>query len=63
LSDISATARPGIVLVDDGDGHALGLPREFLRKWEFYFRYCEAGFAERALGDIQVLLVKPGARP
>jgi len=35
----------------------------FLRKWEFCFRYCEAGFAERALGDIQALLVKPGARP
>ena len=42
---------------------ALGLSETFLRKWEFYFRYCEAGFAERALGAIQALLVKPGARP
>jgi cyclopropane-fatty-acyl-phospholipid synthase len=41
----------------------LGLSEEFLRKWEFYFRYCEAGFAERVLGDVQALLVKPGARP
>jgi cyclopropane-fatty-acyl-phospholipid synthase len=42
---------------------ALGLTEAFLRKWEFYFRYCEAGFAERTLGDVQALLVKPGARP
>ena len=42
---------------------ALGYAEEFIRMWEFYFAYCEAGFAERALGDIQALLVKPGARP
>jgi cyclopropane-fatty-acyl-phospholipid synthase len=42
---------------------ALGLSDEFIRMWEFYLAYCEAGFAERALGDIQALLVKPGARP
>ena len=42
---------------------ALGYTAEFLRKWEFYFCYCEAGFAERALGDVQALFVKPDARP
>jgi len=42
---------------------ALGYCAEFLRKWEFYFCYCEAGFAERALGDVQALFVKPDARP
>jgi len=42
---------------------ALGYSAEFLRKWEFYFCYCEAGFAERALGDVQALFVKPDARP
>jgi len=42
---------------------ALGYPAEFLRKWEFYFCYCEAGFAERALGDVQALFVRPDARP
>jgi cyclopropane-fatty-acyl-phospholipid synthase len=41
---------------------ALGYPDEFIRMWEFYFCYCEAGFAERTLGDIQALFVKPGAR-
>lgn len=42
---------------------ALGYPEEFIRRWEFYFCYCEGGFAERALGDVQMLLVKPWARP
>jgi cyclopropane-fatty-acyl-phospholipid synthase len=46
-----------------GAARAMGLDDEFLRKWEFYFSYCEAGFAERALGDVQALFVKPGARP
>jgi cyclopropane-fatty-acyl-phospholipid synthase len=32
----------------------------FLRIWEYYFCYCEAGFAERYLGDLQLRLVKPG---
>jgi cyclopropane-fatty-acyl-phospholipid synthase len=42
---------------------ALGYSEEFIRMWEFYFCYCEAGFAERAIGDVQMLLVKPLARP
>jgi len=42
---------------------ALGYPEEFIRMWAFYLAYCEAGFAERSLGDIQALFVKPCARP
>jgi cyclopropane-fatty-acyl-phospholipid synthase len=38
--------------------HALGYPDEFIRLWDFYLSYCEAGFAERALGDVQMLLVR-----
>ncbi len=37
----------------------LGYPPEFERMWEFYLCYCEGGFVERALGDVQLLLVKP----
>ncbi|RKO88110.1 Mycolic acid cyclopropane synthetase-domain-containing protein [Blyttiomyces helicus] len=32
----------------------------FKRKWEFYFAYCEAGFATRTLGDIQMVLTRAG---
>jgi cyclopropane-fatty-acyl-phospholipid synthase len=30
--------------------------------WEFYLCYCEGGFAERHLGDVQMLLTKPDCR-
>jgi len=39
---------------------ALGYPEEFLRLWDYYLCYCEGGFAERQLGDVQMLLVKQG---
>lgn len=41
---------------------ALGYPEEFLRLWDFYIAYCEGGFAERQLGDVQMLLTKPRCR-
>jgi cyclopropane-fatty-acyl-phospholipid synthase len=42
---------------------AQGYPESFIRMWEFYLCYCEAGFMERVIGDVQMLLVKPLARP
>ncbi len=42
---------------------ALGYPERFVRMWNFYLCYCEGGFIERSIGDVQMLLVKPGARP
>ena len=41
---------------------ALGYDERFIRMWEFYLAYCEAGFRERALGDVQMLLHRPRAR-
>lgn len=41
---------------------ALGYPESFIRMWEFYLCYCEAGFIERVISDVQLLLVKPLAR-
>jgi cyclopropane-fatty-acyl-phospholipid synthase len=38
---------------------ALGYPERFVRMWEYYLAYCEAGFAERNTGLAQMLLVKP----
>lgn len=39
-----------------------GFSEEFIRMWEFYFCYCEAGFAERYIADAQILLAKPANR-
>jgi cyclopropane-fatty-acyl-phospholipid synthase len=41
---------------------ALGYDDTFLRMWEYYLCYCEGGFAERVLGDVMMLLVKPRNR-
>ncbi|MHC4476645.1 MAG: class I SAM-dependent methyltransferase [Planctomycetota bacterium] len=37
----------------------LGFSDMFIRMWEYYFCYCEGGFAERYIGDVQMLFVKP----
>ena len=39
-----------------------GFNEEFIRMWAFYLCYCEAGFAERYIGDAQILLAKPQNR-
>jgi len=38
---------------------ALGYSDAFIRMWEYYFSYCEASFAERYNGDVQMLFAKP----
>ncbi len=48
-------------------GHAgvlseFGYDQRFRRIWTLYLAYCEGGFAERRIGDVQILLGKPGFR-
>ncbi|MFQ6405775.1 class I SAM-dependent methyltransferase [Methylophilus sp. 'Pure River'] len=40
----------------------LGYSEVFIRMWDFYLSYCEGGFAECALGDVHLLMAKPGYR-
>lgn len=44
------------------DALELGYPETLLRAYEWYFAYCEGGFAERHLGVCQMVFVKPGSR-
>ena len=37
----------------------LGFDEKLFRTWEYYFSYCEAGFASRVLGDLQLILTRP----
>ena len=37
----------------------LGYSDTFIRMWEYYLCYCEGGFAERYIGDVQMLFAKP----
>ena len=49
-------------LAAEEDVVAQGFDARFRRMWEFYLAYCEGGFAEKQLGDLQIVLAKPGAR-
>jgi cyclopropane-fatty-acyl-phospholipid synthase len=40
------------------DVRRLGYPDTFVRMWEYYLCYCEAGFAERALGDVHMVMTR-----
>ncbi|MEY2921248.1 MAG: hypothetical protein RL261_2553, partial [Pseudomonadota bacterium] len=44
------------------DVRRLGYPDSFIRMWDFYLCYCEGGFLERQIGDVQMLLTKPRCR-
>jgi len=37
---------------------ALGFDERFLRMWDYYLAYCEGGFRERYIGDVQLVLGK-----
>ncbi|MFW5731438.1 MAG: DUF1365 family protein [Desulfonatronovibrionaceae bacterium] len=37
----------------------LGFDREFMRKWEYYFCLCQAGFRTRHIRDLQILMDRP----
>jgi cyclopropane-fatty-acyl-phospholipid synthase len=40
----------------------LGYDERFRRMWDLYVAYCEAGFRERRISDVQLLLAKPAYR-
>ena len=40
----------------------LGYSSEFLRMWKYYLCYCEGGFLERAIGNMQLVAVRPETR-
>jgi cyclopropane-fatty-acyl-phospholipid synthase len=42
-----------------GELAALGYDERFQRIWNLYLAYCEGGFAERRICDVQLLLAKP----
>ena len=37
----------------------MGYSDTFIRMWEYYLCYCEAGFTERYIGDVQMVFAKP----
>ena len=39
-----------------------GFSEAFIRLWNFYFCYCEGGFLERQIGNVQMIFTKPLCR-
>ncbi len=42
----------------DDEARALGFDDQFLRMWRFYFAYCAAGFAERHISLVELVLAR-----
>jgi len=40
----------------------LGFPETFIRRWEYYFSFSQAGFAQQYIDDLQIVLTRPGNR-
>ncbi len=49
-------------VANTGELDRLGYDERFRRLWTLYLAYCEAGFAERRICDMQLTLAKPGWR-
>jgi cyclopropane-fatty-acyl-phospholipid synthase len=68
LQDLTADYVPTLrrwrerFLAHGGELAALGYDEAFQRLWTLYLAYCEAGFAERRICDVQLVLAKPACR-
>lgn len=40
----------------------LGFSESFVRRWEYYFSYCQVGFAQHYIDDLQIVLTRPRNR-
>jgi cyclopropane-fatty-acyl-phospholipid synthase len=67
IEDISAGYPPTLRhwrqnwLAAGAEAARLGADRRFRRLFEFYFAWCEGGFVERRIGNVQALFAKPRA--
>ena len=66
MQSYSAKIKPALLHEHQGSGkggHRMGEEdvELFRRKWEYYFSYCEAGFATKTLGDVIMTIGREGA--
>lgn len=65
MQSFNTKIRPALLAEHKGDRKGKGMSEEdvdlFRRKWEYYFSYCEAGFATKTLGDIILTVGREGA--
>jgi len=46
-------------LANSGKICALGFPETFISRWEYYLAFCQAGFAQHYIDDLQIVLSRP----
>lgn len=65
MQNFNAKIRPALLAEHAGSRKGKGMNEEdvelFKRKWEYYFSYCEAGFATKTLGDVILTVGREGA--
>lgn len=65
MQTFAAKIRPALLAEHAGSADGRGMKEEdvdlFRRKWEYYFAYCEAGFATKTLGDVILTVGREGA--
>jgi cyclopropane-fatty-acyl-phospholipid synthase len=65
MQSFTTKIRPALLSEHEGDRKGKGMKEEdvdlFRRKWEYYFAYCEAGFATKTLGDVILTVGREGA--
>ena len=67
MQNFATRIRPALLAEHDSTGRVGGRKMEegevetFRRKWEYYFAYCEAGFATKTLGDVILTVGREGA--
>ncbi|KAG9243948.1 Mycolic acid cyclopropane synthetase-domain-containing protein [Calycina marina] len=59
MRNFESRIRPALML-EHGDMNEEKV-EVFKRKWEYYFTYCEAGFASKTLGDVIITVGREGA--
>ncbi|KAF2703566.1 cyclopropane-fatty-acyl-phospholipid synthase [Pleomassaria siparia CBS 279.74] len=61
LTNWEGSIKPQLIREKKGEGMDDEGAEVFKRKWDYYFRYSEAGFATKTLGDVIVVVGREGA--
>jgi len=65
MQNFELQIKPALISEHEDSGNGKKMSDEdietFKRKWEYYFAYCEAGFATKTLGDVIMTVGREGA--
>lgn len=61
LANWQETIKPQLINGQSGQGMDEACSEIFKRKWDYYFRYSEAGFLSKTLGDVIITVAREGA--